>query len=180
MEHVLAHFVDPAGGFFDTADDAEALIARPKGLQDNALPSGDSAAAGVLLRLAAFTGEGRYRDAAEAALGLVSSFADRYPTGFANWLVALDFSLAPVAEVAIVGFPDDAATRALLRQVFDGYRPNQVVAVAADPSASHVELLHERSWLEGRATAYVCHGFACRRPVTDPEALREQLRESAP
>ena len=66
-DQILDHFADPAGGFFDTADDHEALITRPKGLQDNAMPSGGAMAAQVLLRLAAFTGEGRYRDAAESA-----------------------------------------------------------------------------------------------------------------
>ena len=54
---ILDHFVDPVGGFFDTADDHEALITRPKDVQDNAIPSGGSMAASVLLRLAALTGE---------------------------------------------------------------------------------------------------------------------------
>ena len=85
-DQILAHFADPAGGFFDTADDHEALITRPKGLQDNAMPSGGAMAAQVLLRLAALTGEGRYRDAAESALRGVTSVAHRYPTGFAHWL----------------------------------------------------------------------------------------------
>ncbi len=58
----------------------------------------------VLLKLAALTGDGRYRDAAERGLGLVSAFAARYPTGFAQWLSALDFALAEVLEIAIEDF----------------------------------------------------------------------------
>ena len=69
MDATLEHFADPAGGFFDTADDHEPLPARPKELQDNALPSGNAMAATVLLALAALTGEGRYRDAAERLAG---------------------------------------------------------------------------------------------------------------
>ena len=91
---ILDRFADPAGGFFDTADDHEILITRPKDLQDNAVPSGNAMAATVLLRLAALTGEARYRDAAEAALRLVAEVAPRHPTFFAQWLVALDFALA--------------------------------------------------------------------------------------
>jgi hypothetical protein len=172
---VLGHFADPAGGFFDTADDHEALISRPKGVQDNALPSGGAMATLVLLRVAALTGEGRHRDAAEAALRQVAPLAQRYPTAFAHWLVAQQLALAEVDEVAIVG--DSAAddTRALLAIVRAGYRPDVVLAVSATPDASAVPLLHDRVARDGRATAYVCHGFACRQPVTEPADLAAQL-----
>jgi uncharacterized protein YyaL (SSP411 family) len=172
---ILERFADPAGGFFDTAVDAEALVTRPKDLQDNAIPSGNSMAATVLLRLAALTGEGRYRDAAEGALRLTAAFADRYPQGFAQWLVALDFALADVVEVAIVGVPEGEGTMTLRAPLEEGYRPNQVIAIAADPTASVVPLLADRVARDGRPTAYVCRGFVCRMPVTDAEALRADL-----
>ena len=79
MDRVLARFADPAGGFFDTADDHERLVTRPKDVQDNAVPSGNAMAARVLLRLAAWTGEGRYRDAAERALRTVVAFVEPVP-----------------------------------------------------------------------------------------------------
>ncbi len=78
---ILDHFVDPAGGFFDVADDHERLVARPKDIQDNAVPSGGAMATTVLLKLAALTGEGRYRSVAEAALRQVQPYLGRYPTG---------------------------------------------------------------------------------------------------
>jgi uncharacterized protein len=77
---ILERFADPDGGFFDTATDHERLVTRPKDVQDNATPSGGAVATGVLLRLAAFTGEGRYREAAERALAAVTAFTARYPT----------------------------------------------------------------------------------------------------
>jgi len=172
---VLARFADPAGGFFDTADDHERLITRPKDVQDNAVPSGSSMATHVLLRLAALTGEGRLRAAAERALGTVGGFVGRYPTAFANWLSAADFALAPVVELAVVGPPGAAETERLLAPARQGYRPNQVVAVASDPAASAVPLLGDRFALRGRPTAFVCRGFACRQPVDEPEALAALL-----
>ena len=175
MERVLARFADPAGGFFDTADDHERLVTRPKDVQDNAVPSGNAMAARVLLRLAAWTGEGRYRDSAERALRTVVAFVSRYPTGFAHWLSAMDMALSPGLEVAIVGSLDDAATRSLLAEVRRAFTPNQVVSVAADPAASAVQLLTDRVAVDGRPTAYVCRQFVCRLPVTDVPALREQL-----
>jgi hypothetical protein len=178
MDRVLDRFADPAGGFFDTADDHERLVTRPKDPQDNAVPSGNAMAATVLLRLAAWTGEGRYRSAAEAAIRTVVPFVERYPTGFAQWLSAIDLALGDAVEVAVVGDPADAATRALLEPVATGYRPNQVLAATAtDPDASAVPLLHGRMSLGGAPTAYVCRRFACRLPVTDAQALRRQLEE---
>ena len=174
---ILDHFTDPAGGFFDTADDAESLVTRPRDLQDNAMPSGGAMATTVLLRLAALTGETRYREAAERALVGVIEVAPRHPTFFAQWLIALDYAVAPVAEVAVVGALTDLATAALLAVTRRGYRPHEVVAAGADPSASAVPLLQGRFALHGRPTAFVCRDFACRQPVHEPEALRALLLE---
>ncbi len=172
---ILKRFADPNGGFFDTADDHEALVTRPKDVQDNAVPAGSSMAASVLLRLGALTGEAHYREAAERSLATVSSYLPRYPTGFANWLSAAHLAVEGIDELAIVGEPGDAATQALAAVAFDGFRPNLVLAIAADPAASVVPLLAGREMIDGRPTAYLCRDFACRLPVTDPAALREQL-----
>jgi uncharacterized protein YyaL (SSP411 family) len=174
-DRILARFADPAGGFFDTADDHERLVTRPKDVQDNAVPSGNAMAARVLLRLASWTGEGRYRTAAERALRTVVPFVARYPTGFAQWLSAMDLALAPAVEVAIVGAPADPSARELLAEAQRGLRPNQVVSMAADPAASVVPLLADRVAIDGRPTAYVCRDFVCRLPATDAVTLRAQL-----
>ncbi|HET9852335.1 MAG TPA: thioredoxin domain-containing protein [Candidatus Limnocylindrales bacterium] len=177
---ILERFVDPDGGFFDTASDHERLVTRPKDTQDNATPSGSAAATLLLLRLAALTGDARYRETAERALTTITPYTARYPTAFAMWLQAIDLALAPVAEVAIVGDPKDEATQALLREAQSGYVPNRVVAQAptdAAAAASAIPLLRDRTLVRGKPAAYVCRGFACRLPVTDPEALREQLAE---
>ena len=176
---VLAHFSADDGGLCDTADDAETLVARPRSLQDNALPSGGAMATVVLLRLAALTGESRYRSAAEAALAPMAAITAEHPTGFAQWLLASQLTSTPIDEVAIVGDLDAPDTRALLAQVYRAYRPGLVLAVSADPVSSTVPLLHGRTRLDGRATAYLCRGFACQQPVTDPAALGEQLTASA-
>ena len=76
-----------------------------------------------------------------------------------------------------MGDPQDAAIRALLEPVATGYRPNQVLAAAADPARSSVPLLHDRTAVGGVATAYLCRGFTCRMPVTDAEGLQAQLEE---
>jgi len=176
---ILERFVDPAGGFFDTADDHETLLTRPKDPQDNATPSGGSMATLVLLRLAALTGDDRYRAAADGAIASVTSFLGRYPTGFANWLSAAALAVDGIVELAIAGDPAAAGTRALLETARAGGRADLVVAVAADPATSTVPLLADRVAIDGRPTAYVCRNFACRLPVTDPAGLAAQLEQPA-
>ena len=101
----------------------------------------------------------------------------KYPLGFAQWLIALDYALSHPREVAIIGDPETSDTRALLDVCTTGYRPHQIVALGApDAEASVVPLLQDRGQIEGRATAYVCVDFTCRAPVTDPDALQALLR----
>ena len=174
-EQILARFGDPAGGYFDTANDHETLIARPKGLQDNAMPSGGAMATQVMLRLAALTGDGRYRDAAESALRGVTAVAHRYPTGFAHWLGAFQLALGPLLEVAIVG-----DSPSLLATVNGKFRPLSVLAAKGTDVQTNVPLLLDRPLRDGRPTAYVCLGFACRQPVTESADLEAQLSSPTP
>jgi uncharacterized protein YyaL (SSP411 family) len=175
---ILDKFADPAGGFFDTAVDHEQLITRPKDPQDNATPSGGAMAATVLLRLAAFTGEGRYRDAAERAIGTVAPMMSQYPTAFAQWLVAASFAAGDSVEVAVIGDPADQATKDLLDPVWSTWRPFQVLAAASpsDAPRSAIDLLHDRLPIDGRPAAYVCRDFVCLVPVTTASRLIDQLR----
>jgi uncharacterized protein len=173
---IVTRFADPAGGWFDTADDHETLLTRPKGIQDNALPSGGAMAAVVLLRCAALTGEARYRQPAEAAVQSIAPLAASYPNGFAWWLVAADLAAYPLDEVAVVG-PPSGQRDALLEAVRRRFRPGVVVAASSpeDERPPVVPLLRDRPAIEGRATAYVCRDFTCQAPTTSVEGLAGQL-----
>ncbi len=180
-DHALKHFGAAAGGFFDTADDHEVLVLRPRDVQDNATPSGSALLTTVLLRLAAFTGEAGYADAALSALGAVTPFLARYPTGFAQWLSAAAFDLAGAHEVALVGERRDPRLEALLAEVGSTYRPFLVLAHSqsgAEPSDG-VPLLEGRGLVDGSPAAYVCRSFVCRAPVASPAALKQALARAA-
>ncbi|HZC98897.1 MAG TPA: thioredoxin domain-containing protein [Actinomycetes bacterium] len=177
-DQLLELFADPEGGFYQTGADAERLVVRPRELLDNAVPAGSSVAADVLLRLGRLLGSERYEQAALGALRVVQGLFARAPTAFGYALGAADFALSRVREVAIVGEPAARDTHALLAEVRRRYRPNQVVALAAPANGeavAGVPLLADRPVIDGRATAYVCEHFSCRQPVTEPEALAEQL-----
>jgi uncharacterized protein YyaL (SSP411 family) len=177
---LIEHFVDADdGGLFVTGDDAEELIVRPKDLFDDATPSANSLAANALLRLAALTGDARYETVAIAAINAVGPVAAAHPTAFAALLLALERHLTPPIEVAIIGAPDDAATKALRREVHGRLLPVSVVLSAPPDHGDEVSpLLAGRTPIDGRATAFVCEHYACRVPVDDPAALRAQLDDA--
>jgi len=175
---MLDLFADPDGGFFNTARDAEQLVERPKDIMDNAVPSGNSVAVDVLLRLAILTGEDRYRQPAVGVLRQLAEAMARHPQAFGRLLGAADFYVGPVKELAIIGALDQPGTRALLDAARAEYRPNLVIALAepGDARAADLPLLADRLPLGGKPTAYVCENYVCRQPTTEPEILAEQLR----
>ena len=104
------------GGFFQTSHDHEALIARPKDFVDNAIPSGNSVATDVLLRLAVLTGEDRYSSYGETILLLLREGMTRYPLAFGHLLCALERYIARPQEIAIIGDPDRCANAGAARR----------------------------------------------------------------
>jgi hypothetical protein len=174
-DELIERFADPGrGGFLTTATDGGSGFARRKDLDDSPIPSGNSAAAFGLLRLARLSGESRYEEQALGVLRVAAPIVARHPLGFGHALRALDFELARVHEVAVVGSGADA--EALLDVVRDSYRPHLVLAGGAGGDAEPlVPLLRDRPLVAGRAAAYVCEGFACRAPVTEPAELAAAL-----
>ncbi len=177
VDYVLEHFADKKGGFYDTSDDHETLVTRPKDIQDNATPSGNAMTVTVLFKLTLLTAEMRYAEVAAAALRSVQPILAQHPTAFAQWLTAAAFALGDATEIALVGNPEQADMRALLDVVFGSYRPFKVVALKRPDAESPIPLLTGRQQRDGKATAAVCYNFACRLPVTEAEALRAQLDE---
>jgi uncharacterized protein len=179
LETALDRFGDPAGGFFDTADDGEPLIYRPADPADGPSPSGTFAVAGALLSYAALTGSARHRAAAAAALGPLPAVAARYPRA-AGWGLAVAEAMGSgPAEIAVVGPAGDERTAALHRTALHAAPPGAVIAVGTGDGGGPVPLLEGREPVAGVPAAYVCRDFACRLPVTDPQALRDELAAAA-
>lgn len=180
-KEMIEKFIDRAGGFFDTTQESSeksGLPIRPKELQDNAVPSGNALAAEALLKLDALNEGTEYHEYTETALGLVSDFVTKYPTAFAQWLSAADFSLQRTKQVAIVGDPKSEDALALLKEVRSTYRPNTVVTAAPYPIPEDAPtLLEHRTLQNDQPTAYVCEGFTCKLPVNTVKELHEQLKD---
>jgi uncharacterized protein YyaL (SSP411 family) len=167
------------GGFFTTSHDHDALIARRKDIDDHPIPSGNSAAAFGLLRMAALTGDRDYEQRAVSVFRLFHGVAGSHPQAVAHLLRAMDFHFASVKEVALVapaaanGTAPEALAQ-LAEVVRASFRPHLVVAGGPEGS-DRPELMQQRNAVDGRPAAYVCEHFACQRPVTEPADLAASL-----
>jgi uncharacterized protein len=169
---MIEHFSDPEGGFFDTRDDHDELLLRPKDLQDNATPSGNSLAAYALFELATYSGNTEWWDLAEKMLTKIQAAAHQYPTAFSEWLIALDFSAHPIREIAILGDRQNPLTQELIETVWSRYRPDAVVAISGYPPPNEAPpLLKGRQLVNNLPTAFVCQRFVCQRPVNSAQEM---------
>ena len=176
----LAHFAADEGGFYDTSDDHEALIVRPRNLQDNVTPSGNAMIAKQLLRLAAYTGDSRYDESGRAVLKLLTDAMRQYPQAFAESLNATDMLVNGIIEVAIVGDRSTEAVAEILEELRQPFRPNLITAHAENDVTEHasIPLLSHRVMRAGQPTIYVCRNFACRMPVTTAAETAALLAEN--
>ena len=174
LEHFGAAPYDTREGMtlYDTADDVENLLLRPRQVQDSAVPSGNAMAATVLQTLTRLGDDPSFEDIARRSLAMMHASMSEYPLGFGQWLIALDSALAASVEVAIAGDPDAEETRALVRAARQAYAPHCLLAVGR---GSVPELLAHRTQVDGRPTAYVCRNRICLPPVTSPEQLHKLL-----
>jgi len=175
-EMLVAFWDDGQAAFFDTAVDHERLVVRPQDVTDNATPSGTSMAVDVLLRAGALLGQDSWLATARQTLERLGPTAAKAPLAFGRLLAALDFHLSRPVELAVIGAPAEPRTRQFLEVVRSRFLPNLLVAVAtADGNPSGLPLLTDRPAVDASATAYLCEGFVCRLPTTDPAELDRQL-----
>ncbi|MFH0944868.1 MAG: thioredoxin domain-containing protein [Planctomycetota bacterium] len=175
---MLDRFLDPATGtFFDTPKDGEALLIRPRGATDGALPSGTAVAVKNLLRLAALTMDASLRDRAEACLKAYGKSMRTAPLAFVEMLSGVALYLEPPREVAFAGTRGSADLEALVRSYYSRFQPHRVIAFAdADESvraldARRTEWLAGKVEVAGRAAVYLCENRTCEAPITEPDLL---------
>ncbi|MEX2572471.1 MAG: thioredoxin domain-containing protein [Gemmatimonadota bacterium] len=165
--------------FYDTPEDGESLILRPRDIYDNASPSGTSSATRALQGLASLTGEPEYERIATRVVRSMAEVASQVPQAFGHLLGAVAHHLAVPSEVAIVGDPESEDTAALLDVLRTRFLPYTAVALRSPSSDEDIEaalpVLAHRTARGGAATAYVCRSYTCRQPVTTPAELQEEI-----
>jgi hypothetical protein len=162
-----------------------ALPVRPVSLYDSAIPSGLSVMAQVLLWLAALLppAEGRrYQEIAERVLLPYGEQALRNPFGLSSLCAALDLLQHGLTVTVIVCPRDPGEGAALLRAAHGAYVPDHFVLCVPEGARDLPAGL--AVWAEGKRalgapTAYVCQGQRCSAPLTEAQALADQLCASS-
>ena len=172
-----AHYRDAAnGGYFFTADDAPALIVRRRTVADDATPAANGTLPGTLTKLALLTGKGEYFSHADE---LIRAFAGElqqniFPLG--SYIASLDTRLRPV-QIVLIGSVEETAE--LARAAFGVSCPSRILMRVKDGKVlPEGHPAHGKEKQDGKPTAYVCAGETCSLPVTDTEALVEELKRA--
>jgi uncharacterized protein YyaL (SSP411 family) len=178
-EYVLEHFEDKDyGGFFFTDKDSQELPVRKKKVMDNAYPAGNSLMLANLLTLFRLTGTVEYREKAENGIRALTPELSQAPAGCSMLLSAIMFYPAGGSEIVIVG--EEEEVDEMIGVLNTSYRPDAVVLVKTPSSQQALTEIAPftqgyQKVEDGKPSAYVCSGFACQKPVTTSEALRELL-----
>ena len=177
MDRCVADFWDPESGtFFDTSDEHDRAVVRPRSLIDGATPAANSVAADVLLRLALLTGEPDHDRRARSVLRASAPATERHPSQFGRLLAAADRALGEPFDAVIVGDPRDPRAVALRRSVGAAYAPDLVIAsLPPDSAIAEWPLFEGKVPRGGAPTAYVCRGYACDEPTQDPHRAAAQV-----
>jgi len=169
------HWDDAGGGYFFAADDTGDLIARVKTANDAAVPSGNGTMVGVLTRLALLTGDDSYRRRAEEIIAVFAGELGHNFFPLATLINNAELAMKPV-QIVLVGDPADPGFGALRRVVYRVSLPNRVVlAIAPGEALPPDHPAHGKGLVDGRPAAYVCDGPVCSLPLSEPQALIDNL-----
>ncbi len=176
---MIANYSDEKdGGFFQTMAGAAHLIVRVKDAFDGALPSGNSIASLVCLRLAEITADEDYRKKATDTLMAFWEAVTRQPASFTELIVALQFLLGRPKEIVISGQKGEPDTKALIKVIRSVFLPNSVLMFADEKMAVVSPLMQDRLPLpEAPPRVFVCSNFSCMLPSKTEIELRQALSE---
>jgi uncharacterized protein len=183
QEQMIENFWDNEnGGFYLTSKTAEQFPTRPKELYDGAIPSANSVAFSNLMILSRLTGNTRWEKHAAEMASVFSGTIKKQLSAFSYFLCGLEFAMGKKYEVIIAGEPASPDTEKMLSVLDNNYAPNTVVLLKNTQNANHLAEIASFTGplkpVAGKATAYVCTGFACGTPITDPKELASMLEKT--
>jgi len=178
-DDLIEHFWDEErGGFFFTPGYGEKLITRQKEIYDGAIPSGNSVAMLNLLRIARITMNNSFEEKADKINRAFSRQIGKYPAGFTQFLVGLDFAIGPSYEIILTGEKNTKEAGLFLSIIEDRFIPNKIIlfiSSAEDPINKIIPYLINYEVQEEKITVYVCENYTCNLPVSDAGELKKAI-----
>jgi uncharacterized protein len=178
----LLFWDEAEAGWFSTTGKDPSVLLRLKEDYDGAEPSASSIAVLNLITLAHLVDDEEARRKAERTLARYGPHAGRAGRVIPLMLAGLASWHAQRSQVVVVGEPGREDAAALFAEIARHYLPFAVL-IPVEPGERQTRLAKSMPFIaamhtqDGRATAFVCRDFACRAPVSTPEALSSQLEE---
>jgi uncharacterized protein YyaL (SSP411 family) len=172
-DQLVERFADQAhGGFFFTAADHEKLIQRPKSWPDEAMPSGNAAAALALHRLGLLIGSQDYVQIAEKALQSVADNINQTPFHAASFVALLNALNNPPLQIILRG--ESTLLNQWKKRLLPRLKPNQSAYFIPHEALDLPGEIAKKSSAEP-ICAWICEGFSCRPPIHDLDELLSSL-----
>jgi len=171
---------EKGGGFFFSGKRNEQLIAQTKEIYDGATPSGNSVALMNILRLSRMIGNLDLTNISGQIMRTFAETVNNYPSGYTQFLCALDFAFGPTKEIVIAGEPGAEDTKQILTEIRKRFLPGKVVILHPEKDKSIEEItgfVKEQMAIDGKATAYICENYACKAPANDMNQIKKLLDE---
>jgi hypothetical protein len=166
------------GGFF--LSENEDVLFKQKEIYDGAIPSGNSVALLVLIKLSKITGRS---DLNELTFKLVETFSgtvSKHPSAYTFFLSAFDFLIGPSFEIIIVGKSSDDISK-IQKLLNSKFIPNKILLYKPTDREDEINLIapfltHYKE-IDGKTTIYICTNYECKQPVTSVEEMMRLIDE---
>ncbi|CAN5668993.1 thioredoxin domain-containing protein [soil metagenome] len=172
IENVLLVFSDEDNIFFYyTPSFQQDIIVRKKEIYDGAVPSGNAVMALNMLYLAIIFDKPQWRSRVEKMLLSLDKVIVRYPGSFGFWAGLVQYILAGINEIAVLGQLAPELTKELNR----GFIPNKIIQSSVK-LAKGFPLFEGKSITENETNIYLCRDYVCNKPVRTIEELNLLLK----
>lgn len=169
------------GGFYFIGKDAEQLIAKDKEVYDGALPSGNSTAAVMLVKMSSLTGERTYAKYVEEMYQTFFTDLDRQAAAGAFFMQSLLLTENSTKEVVLF-FPETDETseeneQQILHKLQQTFLPDISILVTRHENefVDVAPFAAQYTAIDNKSTLYVCEHFSCQAPTTDVDKAIERL-----